>query len=226
VTARTTGDWVVAIDLDGTLVDSRVRQHRCYADILTSHGFSTLDIDTYWSRKRARVPNATILAETGADAIYPEFAALWLASIEQPSLLVLDEVIPGSVDTLGRWRAAGSVLALVTLRQSEAGLMSQLRRTGLADRLDLVVRCDPTGRAAGKAADLAAALAARGWSMPSLWVGDTEVDIEAARAIGATAWAVTSGIRNREQLSNAGPDLVAADVASLPSPATLREATS
>jgi phosphoglycolate phosphatase-like HAD superfamily hydrolase len=48
-----------------------------------------------------------------------------------------------------------------------------------------------------------------------LWIGDTEVDIEAARTFGCQSWAVTCGLRNETYLSTFAPDFLSTDLTTI-----------
>jgi HAD superfamily hydrolase (TIGR01509 family) len=64
-------------------------------------------------------------------------------------------------------------------------------------------------------ARVAVARAAQGWGVPPsrcVVVGDTELDIECARAAGAHAVAVATGGRSREELAPYAPDLLLEDL--------------
>jgi phosphoglycolate phosphatase-like HAD superfamily hydrolase len=47
----------------------------------------------------------------------------------------------------------------------------------------------------------------------AVWIGDTEVDLCAARFLGCPAWMVTCGIRSAEFLQALRPDRLAASLA-------------
>lgn len=208
--------FVAIVDLDGPLLDGRQRHYACYSTILTEHGARPLELTRYWDLKRSRADRRVQLAASGAEDLYDVFLTEWLDRIEAPPMLALDRVQPGAIETLARWRVAGAFLVLATHRRDPAALWSQLDETGLSELLDEVVPSPPTGGAGGKAKSVISRLGRRPHS--GVWVGDTEVDVAAARHLGLPAWAVACGLRSEQLLRAAEPDLLAADLASLPVP--------
>ena len=197
---------LVVLDLDGPLLDGKGRHYACYRDILAEHGFAPLSCDDYWRMKREGVDVCRQLAASGAETITDLFRRAWLERIELPEYLALDVVQPGAVARLTEWRGEGRTLALATMRRSAKALSEQLRRLELLPILDLVVRCDPS-EGIGKAAAVSGALGAD-FSVPLVWIGDTEADISAARALGCPVWALSCGLRTAEYLRALNPDYV------------------
>ncbi|MFZ5874875.1 MAG: HAD family hydrolase [Nitrospirota bacterium] len=204
----------VIMDLDGPVLDGRLRHYACYRDILTERGLTPLAEDRYWDMKRNRVDRRRQLAATGAERLYDEFLAAWLARIESERYLALDRLQPGAVPKLDEWRNQGIRLLLVTMRHNRETLLRQLDALDLRARFDAVQSVDPTAPDAGKA-DAIRPYLDTGSAKRALWIGDTEVDIRAARLVGATACAVTCGLRTEEYLASLSPDLVVRDVAEI-----------
>ena len=202
-------------DLDGPLLDTRLRHHACYSQILRDYGFKALSAARYWELKRGGHDRRKQLAATGAAEIYDEFLSEWLRRIERPALLSLDRVQPGALEALARWRGRGTRLVLATHRRNRKGLAEQLERTGLIGFFEYVVPSAPAGGGVGKAEAVRASLPEL-LGETTVWIGDTEVDIDAARELQCAAWVVTCGIRSGATLHGAKPDLVAPDVRSLP----------
>jgi phosphoglycolate phosphatase-like HAD superfamily hydrolase len=201
----------IILDLDGPLLDGRDRHYACYKEILQGHGHTPLDPARYWAMKRDRADRRAQLAATGAETIYGAFLDAWLERIESPAMLALDRVQPGAPETLRRWKTSGYRLVLATLRAHPDWLRSQLAATGLDRLLDDVVvsRHDDGGE--GKARKVREAVPDL---VPgnALWVGDTEADVSAARALGCPVWAVTCGLRTEEFLRSLVPDFLSDDI--------------
>jgi phosphoglycolate phosphatase-like HAD superfamily hydrolase len=132
--------------------------------------------------------------------------------VESPSYLRLDTAIPGARTALAALRARYD-LVLVTMRHDRPALLEQLDRLALSG-LFSAVHCrdgDRDGLAKaellGRGADIAPGSAV---------VGDSEADVEVARALGALAVCVTTGVRSRRYLRALGPDRLIASVALLP----------
>jgi phosphoglycolate phosphatase-like HAD superfamily hydrolase len=201
----------VIMDLDGPVLDGRLRHYACYRDILTEHGLTPLAEAPYWEMKRHRLDRRRQLAATGADHLYDEFLDTWLARIESGPYLALDRLQPGVMNKLDEWRTAGIRLLLVTMRHNRDSLLRQLDALNLRTRFDAVLSVGPTEPDAGKAAAVRPYLDANA-PKRALWVGDTEVDVRAARRVGTLACAVTCGLRTEEYLASLSPDMVLRDV--------------
>jgi phosphoglycolate phosphatase len=199
----------LVLDLDGTIVDCAARHHACYADLAREYGFRALDARTYWNMKRARAPWASILAVTGGEEHADLFVKLFVNRVELPRYLALDRPYPGTLDALGLLRNLATRLHLATMRSEIPGLHVQLVRLGIDTYFDRVA-ARGTGRHVSKA-DLAtehlADLGPR-----TVWIGDTEDDVAAARRIGAFSCVVDCGLRERSLLEACKPDLVASDL--------------
>ena len=202
----------LVLDLDGTILDTRLRHYTCYCQILAENGFAALPPDAYWDMKRSAETLRVQLEATGAGAIYDAFRVRWLLLIESPEMLLLDRVHPGAIGQIESWRASGWRLVLATLRQFPDSLRDELDQLGLRMLFDLILVSAHRDGGDGKAALVRA-------SLPDLdpettwWIGDTEVDIRGALALGCRICAVASGIRDQAYLTALRPDAVAADLA-------------
>lgn len=204
----------VIIDLDGPILDGKWRHYACYKDILLSHGYQPLEIDEYWSLKREHVDLSTLLAASRAGSLCEAFSRQWLELIEQPRFLVFDRLQPGSREVLRQWRTAGLQLILATMRHDPLCLSGQLESLGLLSLFARVVLCPSELGGVDKALrvqDVVRPLSAK----DSIWIGDSEADIEAARTIGLRVIAVTCGIRSEEYLIRLHPDILAGDLKSV-----------
>ena len=76
-------------DLDGTLIDSRLRLYKLFQHLVPT---SKLTYQKYWAFKSEKVSNESILAkEFNYDAVaINRFVSDWMDSIETPEFLVLD----------------------------------------------------------------------------------------------------------------------------------------
>ncbi|MDF2444976.1 MAG: family hydrolase [Moraxellaceae bacterium] len=190
----------IFLDLDGTLLEGRERHYQCYRNILEQAGFTPIGIDAYWDMKRAMTNRRELLALSGAEELYDRFLATWLATIESPEMLALDRVHDGAVSTLQQWKQQGLELVLITMRQDAKALDGQLERLGLQPLLDAVLVCSHIEGGAGKAEAIRRRFPDMALSRDSLWIGDTEADWTAARALGIDVVLVTNGLRTREYL--------------------------
>lgn len=191
----------VFVDLDGPILDTRWRHYCVYGSLARDAGGTALDLDSFWTMKRDRVPTDVLLQASNADMPASAFRARAMRRIESEEMLALDRIHPEALDALDRLRI-GHRLVVVTMRRDASTLERQLRRTRIASHVDQVVQCAP-----GRRKDLALTAIADGVDgSSSHWVGDTEADIDAGRALGVMTWAVLCGIRSDMLLREAQPD--------------------
>lgn len=197
----------IILDLDGPLLDGVRRHYECYSKILSEHGFIPVSLDQYWELKRAKVDRNKLLALSGAGELYDKFIALWLERIESVEYLALDIVQPGAIATLIRWKQLDIRLILATMRNNIKNLEWQLEKFGLFPLLDHVVAVG-SGQAGEDKANQVRPLLLNSFAGQTVWVGDTEVDIFAARTLGVKVCALTCGLRTREYLTSLLPDML------------------
>ncbi len=202
----------VILDLDGPVLDGRDRHFACYSKILRKYGYLPVSIETYWNMKRERKDRRQQLAVSGADKIYDSFLTEWMNLIEEPEMLSLDKLQPGVMAKLQKWQESGLRLLLATMRRYPERLYEQLRHLGLDIYFKHIVVCDYRLGGAGKAKNVKDSVTDL-VSEDTLWIGDTEADIEAARILGIHVLAITSGLRTEEYLSSLSPDFIYKDLA-------------
>ncbi len=208
------------LDLDGPLLEGRQRHYACYSQILRENGYTPLPLETYWEMKRERLCLEKQLAATGAGDLLEKFRRSWQARIEEPDLLALDVVQAGAREKLQAWHAEGRTLLLATLRHNATGLHTQLEQLDLARFFTAILVCRHADGGRGKALTVRNSSAWRqsqekAGASRSLWLGDTEIDIEAARFLGCEVCAVSSGLRTAEYLATQKPDYLITDLADL-----------
>jgi phosphoglycolate phosphatase len=205
----------VVLDLDGPILDGRLRHYACYRRILEEYCYAPVSLESYWRMKRERADRRELLAASGAEAIYEDFLRAWLEQIEQPEILALDRLHPGVIEKLQEWRdQQGLRLVLATMRRRPERLNEQLADLGLDALFDYVVVCGHRSGGVGKAQQVKYVVANLR-SEHCLWVGDTELDIEAARALGCPVWVVTGGMRTESYLALLSPDFSSPDLKSI-----------
>jgi phosphoglycolate phosphatase-like HAD superfamily hydrolase len=203
----------IVLDLDGPLLDGRQRHYYCYSHILKARGFEPVPLQLYWEKKRNRGNRREILALSNASGIYDEFLTAWIAMIEERRCLLLDTLQNLVVEILEEWKYAGIRLLLATMRNNSANLHWQLEELGIARFLDQIAVAGSSHSGANKSTVIKPFLNNEKLEQV-VWVGDTEVDIRAARELGVKACAVTSGLRTEEYLASLFPDILEADLAS------------
>ena len=200
------------LDLDGTLVDVRRRHYLAYADTLLELGVTPLADRHYWTQRRRGARTFDLLSGC-RHSQRQRFVETWLKRIESPEYLRLDTLIPGAIAALG-CLAERYDLVLITLRRDGDSLKEQLARLGLTRLLSRVywrMDCAGTSSKAQLIRRVSPGVAA-----PSLVVGDSEADIEAARELGIQSVCVTTGVRNRSYLEAVGAHHVIRSISRLP----------
>lgn len=187
---------MILFDLDGTLVDSATEIKACMM-----HAWAVVSTEPFpHDRLKIGPPlraTAVMLAPGANEDTLDAFVAAFKSRYDT-SDYALTQPFPGIVDVLDEARARGQRLGIATNKRripTEAIL-----KRWLAGRFDLVL-CGDDG-----AADKAEAI--RGTPGVVALVGDTAADVEAARAAGVRAIAVTWGYDSRADLERAAPDVL------------------
>lgn len=203
---------VLALDLDGTLIDCRTRQVELTAAVLAELGAPPVDLERFWAAKQDGDNTHRALLSVGVPAAVARAAVVrWTACIEDARWLARDIVLATAPDALAAVRSAGLTPVVVTARRDASAVRDQVAALSLD--VDDVVVVDPADAADGKAGRLRA-IGAVGY------VGDTEADARAAARARVPFVAVRGGQRSEAFLRAAGvanvePDVLAAVVALL-----------
>ncbi|MDP4026056.1 phosphoglycolate phosphatase [Methylobacterium sp. NEAU 140] len=187
------------LDLDGTLVDSLQDLTDALNALLAERGLSGVDraaagamVGDGVRKLVERALRARGGDPAAADALVPRFLALY-----EPIAARHTRPFPGVVDTLSALAEAGFALAVVTNKPVRATRIV-LDRLGLDPLVATVIGGDSVAARKPDPAPLHAALTALG--VPpgrAVMVGDNHHDIEAARAAGTAAVAVSYGYAHR-----------------------------
>lgn len=198
------------LDLDGPLLDGKQRHYRCYRDILEENDFKPISVEQYWDMKRNRVNRRDLLALSDAASFYDEFLEAWIDRIETRKYLQLDLLQNHVIELLSEWKTEKRRLILATMRKSPLNLTWQLEQLKIDRFFDDVVVVSGGREAENKASEVKPRL--RGNPADVIWIGDTEIDIVAARKLGMKVCALTCGLRTREFLSTLSPDQIEEDL--------------
>ena len=190
-------------DLDGTLIDSRMRLYRLFQQLVPASVFT---FDEYWKLKKSRQSHHHILVNHfGLDsAAVDHFLSEWMKLIEAKEFLALDEPFPDINATLTRLGECAT-LHLCTARQCRGSALVQLERLKLLPYFDQFL---VTGQKLTKE-DLIRQhvpdLSSHDWI-----IGDTGKDIQIGKALGIKTCAVLSGFMSETALREYQPDLILA----------------
>jgi phosphoglycolate phosphatase len=193
-------------DLDGTLIDSRLRLYRLFQELVPQ---SNLTYERYWAFKKNKVSNQAILETKFAfdPAAIEVFVKDWMDRIEAPEYLSLDKNLPRMHQALKNLRKQAK-LHVCTARQAKQPVYYQLERLGLLPYFDNIM---VTEQSRGKEELVA--------KIPDLerhnWIiGDTGRDIQVGKMLGLKTCAVLTGFLNEESLRGYEPDLILATASS------------
>ncbi|MCF2527000.1 HAD family hydrolase [Yinghuangia soli] len=184
------GSTLVLFDWNGTIADDVERAVRATNAVLTARGLPELTAEAF--RARWKLPMRAFL--TGLDVADPA------AGEQHWNRAMASEPAPvrgNAAATLDTLRSRGALLGVISAAGSDA-VGADLRRTGLADRFDIVL--------AGCAAKTAALSGHRHLRDRAVYVGDTEYDIHCARAARYHAVGITGGYREPGDLRSSRPD--------------------
>ena len=201
----------LVLDLDGPLLDGMRRHYRCYSDILEERGFRPIPVERYWEMKRYRVNRRVLLECSDALSLYDEFLETWIDRIETREYLELDRLQHNVTNILSKWKEGELRLLLATMRNNPRNLTWQLDMLNLRRFFDDVVVVGSGHDGANKASQVKPKMT--GLCVDSVvWVGDTEVDVAAARELGVRVCTLTCGLRTEEYLVSVSPDCIEPDL--------------
>ncbi|WP_281051514.1 HAD family hydrolase [Thauera sp. GDN1] len=184
---------VIVLDLDGTLVDCKERQSLLAASLCRAAGLK-LDIEAFWSAKRAGESTTKAMCSQGVDATTAaKLSKLWVTQVETDVWLRMDRLLPGVMRSLRDAREQGFQLHLLTARANERALRRQLCWLSLAPLFDHVEVVRPREASQEKANYLHTVT-------PVAFIGDSESDESAADLAQVRFLAVTRGQRSKAYL--------------------------
>ncbi|AWM87873.1 phosphoglycolate phosphatase [Microvirga sp. 17 mud 1-3] len=189
----------IIFDLDGTLVDSARDLQNATNVLLAEQGLRNVSLDEV----KAMVGDGVVklveraLTATGGDLSRLSALAARFLEIYEADAARYTEAYPGVPETLEGLRDRGLVLAVVT-NKPYAATMDILQTLGLHRFFGAVVGGDTLPERKPHPAPLLAALERLGVTPEAaLMVGDNYHDVQAARAAGTRAVAVTYGYSHK-----------------------------
>ena len=194
----------IFFDLDGTLLDSRQRIYQLFTDLTSQQ---LMNFDEYWQYKRQMISNEWLLEnKLGYNAVQiVDYQQKWFPAIESEHYLKMDSLFAPVPALLMHLAAQGFTLFIVTARQSERLAKAQIENLGIAP---YITQLFVTGKDRHKH-ELLSELQV---TQTDLFFGDTGIDIQTAKLIGATSIAVLTGFRDKDVLLTYQPDKVIANV--------------
>jgi phosphoglycolate phosphatase len=207
---------LVLFDLDGTLADTVAEVTLAVNQALSEEGLpgvTRLQV-SHWMGKgtawfMAQAINASARQETNEDLfqkLYPRFLDYYAAVTGQAATLY-----PGARETLTALVKNGFRLGVVT-NKDRSLTVKLLEALQLSHHFEVLVAGGDAPRGKPSPDPLLLALKQAGTEAPqALFVGDSQNDVQAARAAGIAVWAFEHGYNHGEPIQTANPDEVLAD---------------
>jgi len=119
----------IFFDLDGTLLDSKMRFYSLFQDLVP---FSNISLDKYWELKRNKIDHKTILIKNFnySEEDFNLFEKNFYKKIELNYYLKFDSLVDGTYETLD-YLVNKYKLYLVTMRQKKINLYTQLKKLNI-----------------------------------------------------------------------------------------------
>lgn len=208
----------LVLDLDGTLVDTAADLVRALNAVIAPEGLAAVPVATgvRMVGHGARAMINAALAAAGEKADPDRLDRLMARFLEYyaENIVVESQPYPGAMEALDRFAAAGWRLAICT-NKYEAPSRLLLGRLALADRFAVIAGQDTYGVKKPDPLHLTETIRfAGGDPRRAVMVGDSEVDVGAARAAGVPVVAVSFGYSGRP-VADLGADRVIDSYAAL-----------
>ncbi|MDW8002932.1 MAG: HAD hydrolase-like protein [Deltaproteobacteria bacterium] len=193
---------VIAFDLDGTLIDCKARQITVLRVILKALHIDNVNYEEIWNLKREGFTTKDALILGGVD---PETATQiqrnWEQVIEDWKWLSLDTVFYDTLPVLKMLKERNVCIGVVTARQSQRLASLQMQQLGLMPFISMFEVVDPLFASTAKAEVL------KSWKV-EVFIGDTEIDFQAATLAKVFFVGLSRGQRSRDYLIRSGVNII------------------
>ncbi|MEE9240135.1 MAG: HAD family hydrolase [bacterium] len=194
----------IIFDHDGTLVDSYEGIARCMQ--LTCHDLGEPDMTQEELHASIGPTLEDRFTELWGEKVAAKAARIYRGHYES-HFVSGTRLLAGVAETLDAIAEKGILIACAT-NKTQHYCVRQLEHFGLMERMDIVIGFKQGFPPKPDPAMLQAALEKMGIAPDdAAMVGDTPIDVAAARAAGVRAWAVRSDFSTREEMERAGADL-------------------
>lgn len=203
----------IYFDTDGPILDVSMRHFYVHNLICIELGIDNrLKPEVYWRKKRKKTPLFDFL-NTREEKIINQYKKLWIENIEKEQYLNKDRIFPFTKEVLDTMNEKYR-LVLITLRMKKDMLLNEIKRFGIKKYFrDILIAYNRNNPNYESKYMLIKRLPY--FNKNAVLVGDTEVDIGIAKLLDIKSIGVLSGIRNRENLLQAGADMIIRDIRSL-----------
>ena len=210
----------VVFDLDGTLLDYKVRYHAAFRDVLKQYDVCCPDADTLFESRRQTGSTREVLtimlkkAGGGLD-ILDECLRKREETMEEWRYLKMDRCFGGVRNVLQSLKSQGLVLSVISNRKSKELALKTLKKEGLLKFFDAVSTRNDSPDNDPKVGLLKNIIAKFSLSQ-CFYVGDTADDIRVGKRAGARTIAVLSGVDGKELIVKEDPDFLIESVSRMP----------
>ncbi|NOZ13969.1 MAG: HAD family hydrolase [Acidobacteria bacterium] len=206
------------VDIDNTVIDVKRRDYQSFLDTALEMGVSALNFDEFvemrLSGASSREIGEVLLSRGGQPEKLETFLFLRHSKLDRPELFQLDTLFPGVRRALARMFETGLPVIAATLRRDSGLLEREFLRLGIRDFFSGILTAgDIEGKADRrykpeydclcyfKGLVLKEALNRFQLTAEStVFISDTEFDIEAGAALGIITAAVETGYGSNEKL--------------------------
>ncbi|HET7717527.1 MAG TPA: HAD-IA family hydrolase [Bauldia sp.] len=201
----------LVLDLDGTLVDTAGDLTATLNDVLAAEGLAPVPFDAARAMvghgARAMLSNALLAAGVTAEAERLDNLVAIFLDIYGGRIAETSRPFPGAVEALDRFLADGWRLAVCT-NKFERHSRLLLKALGIADRFAVIAGQDSYGVKKPDPRHLEETIRAAGGDVArAIMVGDSEVDVQTARAARVPVVAVDFGY-SRIPVADLAPDRI------------------
>lgn len=189
-------EHLIVSDLDGTLLDYRVRAYECFKFAAGFEMFSHFTFRDYVAKRLQSISNYQVYTELGQVILSrEEFDKKWNMGIESQRFLEFDTLFPDSRQWLHEM-AKNSCIILCTARRNTQNLNSQIELLNLAPYFEVVLT---TENKKDKAYLIERFMRNRKFTNLHM-IGDTKKDMIEGQKIGAKLYFIERGFTSSNEV--------------------------
>lgn len=206
------------MDVDNTLIDIKRRDYQSFCDTASEMGFPSLDFEEFvkmrLSGASSREIGTSLLSWGGHPDKLDEFLQNRHSRLDRPELFHLDTLFPGTAQVLYRISESGIPIVAATLRHDVGLLEKELKRLKIGEFFSGVLSAGDIREQANRPYEpeydslcyykgLVLEEATKRFGLvpeETVFVSDTEFDIEAGIKLGLITVAVKSGYGKNDRL--------------------------
>lgn len=204
---------IIIFDFDGPINDVSDRYFAVHRDVCDRLGLlCQLTKPEFWALKRHQAP-LRVLLECHGESHLDDYACLWLELIEHERYLALDRMQGRAAEVLNRI-GKNNQLVLLSLRTNLDAALRQIERYQIDTLFEHVCFLKHQNQPSSAKSEAVRRLYVSQQNI-QFFVGDTEIDLMAAKKLNVKFIGVGSGIRSPKKLLELGADFVLPDIAAV-----------